>query len=127
MKKEKILSLQVLKAIACIEIIVCHSGIWDIIGKEGTSIFLVLSGFLFAYNYYDRKIQLSIKRSVSFSLSRIKRLYPLHICSILVLLPLNALHAKTLITNIKELLIQVLLSQALFRDEDILFGHNGAS
>lgn len=57
-------------------------------GYIGVTFFFVLSGFLLTYRYYDRfkkSISLSLKK---FFVSRISRIYPLHIIVLLVSLPL---------------------------------------
>lgn len=50
-------------------------------GHLGLSIFLVMSGFLSAYNHFKdgKTAQLGFHGSLSFSLNKIKKLYPLHL------------------------------------------------
>lgn len=86
--REKIVTLQVLRAFAFLGIFLSHTetikhfefGAW------GVSVFIILSGFLMYYNHYDDKYDISIGESLKFSLKRIKKLYPLHIFTMLLAL-----------------------------------------
>ena len=50
-----------------------------ICGSLGVSIFLVLSGFLMTYNYYDKLSFCSFSDVFKFAIRKIKKIYPLHI------------------------------------------------
>lgn len=54
-------------------------------GLSGLSIFLVMSGFLCMYNHYGdgETAKLGFRESISFSLNKIKKLYPLHLVMML--------------------------------------------
>ena len=88
---EKIGSLQFVRTIAFLGVYLYHAvktfpgqgsfyvffsnspGPWEV------SVFFTLSGFLMTYSYWDRKPDSSLKGSVSFSLKKIRELYPLHL------------------------------------------------
>ena len=77
-------SIQVLKGIACLGIFLCHTGYSCFFGagEWGTTIFLILSGFLLTCRYYGLNIFLgewSLLDSIRYAWRKIKKLYPLHI------------------------------------------------
>ena len=80
--REKINSLQILRAMAFLGIFLSHCSIKSEIGNLGdwgVSVFLVLSGFLMAYNYLGTEIGCGFRNQLLFSAKRLKKLYPLHI------------------------------------------------
>lgn len=91
MKKKRIDSLQIVRALACIGIFASHSEIKCLegFGPWGVSIFLVLSGFLMVYNHIDNNenMNLSICSSIEYGLNKIKRLYPLYVISMTLMVP----------------------------------------
>ncbi len=84
--KKKLRSLQTVRTLAFISIFTSHVGI-TMLGPFGVSVFFVLSGFLMYYNYCDRELECSPKKNLVFAFNRIKRLYPLHIITMLAALP----------------------------------------
>ena len=48
------------------------------------SCFFVLSGFLLVNSYKDKKLELSFLHNFKFSIKKIKKLYPLHIITMLI-------------------------------------------
>lgn len=124
MNKEKILSLQALRAFAFIGIMLSHVYIIEL-GAWGVSIFFMLTGFLFTYNYYSSTISLSVKSMLFFSLKRIAKLYPLHICMLIVLIPLSGWTYNTLFADIKGFFLHVFLLQSLFKEREIVVLYNG--
>lgn len=60
-------------------------------GGEGVTFFIVLSGFLSSYVYYNRSINFSISDQKEFTISKIKKFYPLHVCALLLSLLLSIL------------------------------------
>ncbi len=79
--KKQIESLQILRAIAFLEIFLGHCGITFFTGAFGVSIFIVLSGFCMALNYLPKadKISLSPVSNIKYALLKIKKLYGLHL------------------------------------------------
>ena len=86
-------------------------------GACGVSIFLVLSGFLMMYSYYDRDLSCSLKDCITFSVKKIKRLYPLHI--IMMALPM-LFSLRSIILNFSykgllDFIIQIILNITLLQ------------
>lgn len=81
---QKLPSLQPLRAIAFIGIFFLHAGALVNWSSLAVSTFFVLSGFLMVYTYIDRDIDLTLKGCFCFALSKIKKLYPLHILMLLL-------------------------------------------
>lgn len=79
-KKEKIESLNILRAIAFLEVFLSHaiSSKFEL-GGSGVSLFIILSGFLMYYTYADKEFICGIKDHINFAWSKLKRLYILHI------------------------------------------------
>jgi len=53
-------------------------------GYVGTIFFMVLSGFVVAYNYYNKMHGHTVKDSISFVKKRMKRIYPLHVLTFMI-------------------------------------------
>ncbi len=80
---KRIESLQALRAIAFIGIFLSHAGSpfkWPTLG---VSVFYVMSGFLMMYRHVNDDFDCSFKNRMRFSLNRIKKLYPLHIVTMI--------------------------------------------
>lgn len=84
--RQKIDSLQTIRAFAFLGIFFWHTEIplSSTFGGWGVSIFIVLSGFVMVYSYYNKNLSTKVKDMFLFSLKRIKKLYPLHIMMIVV-------------------------------------------
>lgn len=99
-KKRKIVSLQTLRAVAFIGIFLNHAGSNIQWAALGVSVFFTLSGFLMYYQYEDKELECSVKNNMSFSLNKIKKLYPLHIitmiCAALLYIGVNIVHGWSL-------------------------------
>lgn len=131
-KRGKINSLQAVRALAFINILVLHCE-GSASGACGVSIFLVLSGFLMMYSYYDRDLSYSLKDSITFSANKIKRLYPLHI--IMMVLPMLfslreiicEFTRKKLLDFIIQIVLNVTLLQAWVPVTEFYFSLNGVA
>ena len=77
--KKLISSLQGLRAVAFLSVILSHCGApW--LGPWAISVFVALSGFLMTCNYYDRpRTAPGLRSAIAFSLQKIRKLYPLHL------------------------------------------------
>ena len=134
---KRIDSLQVVRALAFLGVFTSHSGItlFSPGGVWGVSVFFILSGFLMTYSYFytDRLSECGVKCCINFGISKIRKLYPLHIVMLLVAVPLllrNAIGLSGLkrfyIPSI-EAIINALLIQAWFPNKDIYNSLNGVS
>ena len=90
--KEKIRSIQGLRAIAYIAIFISHSrvGSFGYLGAWGVSVFLVMSGLLMYINYNER-IEMfdgyGVLDCIKFSYSKIRKLYLLHFLMMVLSIP----------------------------------------
>ena len=77
--KKLISSLQGLRAVAFLCVVISHCGApW--LGPWAISVFVALSGFLMVCNYYDRpRTAPGLQSAIAFSFKKIRRLYPLHL------------------------------------------------
>lgn len=80
-KKRRFDSLQSIRAIAFLAVFFTHLQIINNWGGWAVSVFIVLSGFLMAYSYYDRSdsMDISLISNVKFGIGKVRKLYPLHI------------------------------------------------
>lgn len=130
--KEKIIQLQALRGIAFIGILLTHTNICDC-GALFVSVFIILSGFLEYYHYYDIDIDCKFKNCLNFSIKKIKKLYPLHIltmCFSIVLKVIDLIKdfsLRVVFTTIAKVIINVLLLQSLFPLKTIYFSLNGVA
>lgn len=85
--KEKIVSLQGFRAIACIAVFLSHSwagsivGIW---GGAGATAFFVLSGFLTYITNARKTMDGSLGGCFLFLIKRLKKIYPLHMTMLII-------------------------------------------
>lgn len=83
--KERLQSIQVIRAIAFILIFLSHVEITST-GPIGVSLFLVISGFCMTYAYLDRPEKIpspSLMNNAKFAWQKVKKLYPLHVVTLL--------------------------------------------
>ena len=125
--RKQIESLQILRAIAFLEIFLGHCGITFFTGAFGVSIFIVLSGFCMGLNYLPKaeKLSLSPVSNVKNALGKVKKLYGLH----LIMLGAAYLLAKmpTSAEAMKRLVMDVLLLQSLSPYSADFFSYNGVA
>lgn len=134
--RQKIDSLQALRAWAFLGIFFLHAGFefsldW---AKLGVSVFFVMSGFLMTYSYENTELMMSPQKCLSFSWGKIKKLYPLHI---ITMIGSAVLAAAAIICNgcrpgaiIKlggEIVLNVTLLQTWVPDSKINVSLNGVA
>lgn len=121
---------------AFIGIFASHSGIscFEAGGSWGASVFFVLSGFLMFYSYYGtgRIKTYGLLHSIKFGVNKIKKIYPLHIVtmSMMVLLTLFVYRDNPgiIIKDISsKFIVDSLLLQSWFPNMDIYFSLNAVS
>lgn len=101
-KRRQINSLKIIRAVSFLLVCLHHSKLKIFVssGYYGSSVFLILSGFLMAYNYADKKIENSFK----FATKKIGKLYALYALCALAMLPFM------LVGDAKEPMIKILLT-----------------
>lgn len=96
-------------------------------GSLGVSFFFILSGFILAYNYQDKIISREVSYK-DFWAARIARIYPLHLFTLLLSLPIfftDSFNAPVKWTL--SFLANLFLLQSFVPDEQIYFGFNAVS
>lgn len=132
--KQKMESLQALRALAFIGIFLRHAGSEVSWPALGVSIFFVLSGFFMILTYEDRKLSCSIKTNLSFSINKIKKIYPLHIITMICILPLmlllyirSGITIKRIAILFAEIIMNMTLTQTWFPYSSINASLNGVA
>lgn len=135
--KNRINSLQVVRAFAFLGIFASHSNItiFSPGGAWGVSVFLILSGFLMIYSYYDtdRIDSDGVIYSIKFGINKIKKLYPLHIVTMLLAMPyliidcLEHSGMNSVLDSVIKTVTNTFLIQSWFPSIDIYFSLNAVS
>ena len=131
---KKILSLQGLRAVACVMIFLCHSRlVWEPWGGWAVSVFFVMSGFLMYRSYAQRSLPESIKGSAIFAWRKVKKLYPLHILMLFaamgidLLLILTGKTDESIVHMLLRAVPNIFLIQSWIPVERVFYGFNGVS
>lgn len=116
--KKQIDSIQAVRTVACLFVILNHCYIIKL-GTNFVSVFIVLSGFLMGYSYFERPApSLKPVDCLRFSIKRIKKLYVLYILTLLPIMALDIYFMRPVpgsaefATITKELILSSLLIQS---------------
>ncbi|MCR5562646.1 MAG: acyltransferase [Desulfovibrio sp.] len=137
MAREKLNSLQGIRAIAFMGIFASHTGLqyFTPTGSWGVSVFLVLSGFLMSYCYLDRGriTAVSFADNLKFSVGKLSKLYPLHLVMLAAAFPFMAYaflkepSVSEFFYNAAKIVADIFLLQTLVPKSDFYFSLNGVS
>ena len=120
--KKTINSLQILRAVALIAVYCYHQLLADeAYSRFGVCVFFILSGFLNIYRGYDRDHERGIMSSVRYGLSKIKKIYPLHIIMLAVAFVLEIIsrgeqYASDVFTHLFTVIVKLVLNVFLISD-----------
>jgi peptidoglycan/LPS O-acetylase OafA/YrhL len=96
-------------------------------GYIGVSFFFILSGFILAYNYRDAILDQKILKSDFYS-ARLARIYPLHLLTLLIAVPLTLQNVNFQIALwLKQLFFNLSLTQSFVPIKNIYFSFNSPS
>ena len=125
---KRINSLQALRAFAFLSIVAAHCGWPYVRGAMGVSVFFMLSGFCFAINYIPKvnTLPTSFAGCVRFSVSKIGKLYVLHLLMIAykVFFLWGMPHTAG---DYVKLVLQVLLLHTAVPNPYVISAYNGVS
>ncbi len=97
---------------------------WFSEGYIGVSFFFMLSGFILSHVYHNRWHSTGIKTG-QFYLARIARIYPLHLITLVIAIPLEFWNLEIDFKQIATGIMQLTLLQAWVPVENIYFSFNG--
>lgn len=131
--KKLISSLQGLRAVAFLSVVLSHCGApW--LGPWAITVFVALSGFLMTCNYYDRpRTAPGLRSAMVFSLQKIRKLYPLHLIMMAaaLLLVLKGLlaqpSARGVLSCAAQLVVSIFLLQTWIPSSRFWFCLNGVA
>ena len=131
--KKLISSLQGLRAVAFLSVVLSHCGApW--LGPWAITVFVALSGFLMTCNYYDRpRTAPGLRSAMVFSFQKIRKLYPLHLIMMAaaLLFVLKGLlaqpSARGVLSCAAQLVISIFLLQTWIPSSRFWFCLNGVA
>jgi len=132
-RSKRIDSLQALRALAFLGVFALHCEETSYTGAWGVSVFFILSGAMMVYQYNTRELGTSLRDCLRFSLSKIKKLYPLHLITTLLFFlfeNMQLLASPTLTGWLKELgklSLHATLLQAWVPVESLISSYHGPS
>jgi peptidoglycan/LPS O-acetylase OafA/YrhL len=116
-----------LRFFAAFSVFLFHLNMFDE-GYSGVSFFFILSGFILTYNYHDKFSSKDKISLIDFYIARISRIYPLHLLTFILALPL--LYPTFFERPLLELLklgFNLLLVQSFIPFPEFFFANNGVS
>lgn len=117
-------TLQVLRALAFVGVMLSHTGFKALTfwGGWGVSIFIVLSGFIMTFSYYNknRLAHVSFVCNGRFAWQKISKLYPLYVTTTLLMMPFLFLGE----VKSRALFLRVLFNAALIQEYFPLYGRS---
>lgn len=132
--RERIKALQALRAMAFLGIFFAHADFFVSWSSLGVSVFCVMSGFLMMYNYEGVGEPMPVRGRLRFSVNKIKKLYPLHIVTmvfaVLLTLALMLWHGDGMRAYARlagETVLHVLLLQTWVPHASVSVSLNGVS
>lgn len=93
-------------------------------GYIGVSFFFILSGFVLSYSYHNKILAGQTKFS-EFWLARFARIYPLHILTLLIVIPLS--FQGNITEWINRFVLNIFLLQSFVPSDDVYFYFNSVS
>ena len=128
----KIKSLQILRAMAFLGILTYHCEATNL-GAWGVSVFLIMSGFLMVYNHIHSAIPCGMQNQASYARKKLRKLYPLHILMLIMILILlrntlfHNLSIKSSLTTGLKIVSNVFLLQSWIPNSKYYYAMNGVS
>lgn len=109
-KAKLITAIQGLRAISFLAIFVSHSnlGTFGCLGAWGVSVFLMLSGFLMAYQYLQKPSDPVF--GLRFAWNKVKSLYPLHLVTMVAKIPVAIFDVLTGTLSLVAFVVAVILN-----------------
>ena len=141
MRKRRLEVLQSWRFLAFLTIFIHHcAGLIDVnygIAGLGVEFFFVLSGFMMAYNYWDKfNEKLTLKETLKFLIKKIKKFYPLLIFTILLKAPITlykyyleivGVNLEYIGITISRLIPSIFLFQSYIPNVDYFYAFNGVA
>ena len=126
-ENKRLEGIQVLRAIAFLEIFLGHCGVEWCAASFGVSIFVILSGFCMAINYLPKVNTMSLNpvQCVKFSVSKIKKLYPLHLMMLAIIYVI--VRMPTSGQAIPRMIREILLVKCWTTHSEDYFSYNGVA
>ena len=132
--KKRIDSLQALRSLAFLGIFFFHANFFIGWPELGVSIFYVMSGFLMTYRYENVELPTTPKKCLGFSLNKIKKLYPLHIITMICAIVLsvidivsNGFSTRSIVLLVGEIVLNITLLQTWVPHRNINASLNGVA
>ena len=124
-KKKELLPLTSLRFFAAAIVVISHLGYDYHLGGMGVTFFFILSGFILSYNYADKLIAWSSGEIVRMWISRLSRIFPVHIFMFLLSIPLTYIYSRDY--SLTDTLSNILLLQSWYPNGQGAFSFNGVS